>query len=153
MQKLKVVRTLSLRGGQNRVEAAYQMVNEGRQKEIFTWNNHPDLAPGKSGMAGNECRIIVPTRNGLIIEPFAALLDKKHYVPNQGWCVGVNESSQEYFAQKFDLKLIDRIGVYQGGNFYTMELIFKGVELRPGQSREFSVEYLAGTGDWRRELE
>jgi hypothetical protein len=47
----------------------------------------------------------------------------------------------------FDRKLVDKIGLWEGHNFFTMELIFKRLLMSPGEKKNFTIYYVPGTGD------
>ncbi|MCD4814040.1 hypothetical protein K8S19_10170 [bacterium] len=146
---LYLQRTLILKSDESAVGLQYVVANKSSGIKRFSWSNHPDLAVGPSTMADSSNQIIVPTKSGLVKEPFSALLDKLHYKPSKNWCLALDKDSQEYFAQRWHGNPVKKIGVWQGNDFYTMELIFKEFSVKPGKSKRFKLEYMTGKGDWK----
>jgi hypothetical protein len=79
--------------------------------------------------------------------PFSGRMDKTHIVPEQDWVLAHNSKTGDYFGQVFDRKLVDKIGLWEGHNFFTMELIFKRLLMSPGEKKNFTIYYVPGTGD------
>ena len=146
--KLYLERTMTLKAGSPVLNVKYKVKNNSSSKQEFAWANHPDLAPGSSKKAQLEDEIIIPARSGLIKESFRAIMGKSHHSPSEGWCVALSSKTGEYFAQQFDRDLVKNIGVWQGKDFFTVELIFKEILLQPNEEVSFNVNYLAGKDDW-----
>jgi hypothetical protein len=149
---LVLTRQLRLREDSQRLELTYLVQNQGAKPVKYRWHNHPDLAPGPKAEAQRSVRIQVPQASGNVNIPFAGNMTKEHYLPSQNWCLAWDSESDEYFLQQFDARRIEKIGVWQGKNFFTMEIISKEDTLNPGESKRFRVDYVAGKGDWESQL-
>ncbi len=149
---LVLKRQLRLREDAQRLEAVYEVHNQGPKPVKYRWHNHPDLAPGPHAEARRSVRIQVPQANGTVNVPFTGSLTKEHYLPAQNWCLAWDSESDEYFLQQFDARRVEKIGVWQGKVFFTMEIISKEDLLNPGERARFRVDYVAGKGDWESQL-
>ncbi|MEW6515468.1 MAG: endo-1,3-alpha-glucanase family glycosylhydrolase [candidate division FCPU426 bacterium] len=149
---LALTRQLRLRDDSPRLEAVYLVKNTGSKKIKYRWHNHPDLSPGPNDEAQRSIRIQVPQSGGVVNVPFSGNLTKEHYPPSQNWCLTWDSESDEYFLQQFDARRVEKIGVWQGRNFFTMEIISREAVLEPGATDRFRVDYIAGKGDWENQL-
>ncbi|MBN1385019.1 MAG: hypothetical protein JW983_09090 [Elusimicrobia bacterium] len=147
---LLLKRKMTLTAETRKLHVSYTVENLGKEDASFVWSTHPDLAPGPPEKAELIHKIIVPTIEGIVNEPFKAIMDKKHYFPSEGWCLALDSKSEEYFAQQFDKDSVWKIGYWQGKDFFTVELIFKEFILKPKESRNFNISYLAGKSDWEK---
>lgn len=149
--------TLPAQGRQLRLD--YTVTNLSQSSRRYQWFNHPDLAPGLFNYASDSHRIIVPIADPadpdktLILKgKFNAKIGKDTYVPREGWVVAEDSSTGFFFMQKFDVKQIGQIGVWQDAIFYTMELLGNPEELKAGESKQFTVFYQVGEKNWEAEL-
>jgi hypothetical protein len=148
---LRIQREMTVREGSPTVSVRYEIRNEGSSKRQVFWTNHPDLAPG--GSAGPEDIMAVPVRdeeggrNTIVKSSFFPRLQKTHHVPAEDWVLAYDTKSKDFFAQTFDRSLVEKIGLWEGKNFFTMELIFNAIGLEPGGRKNFSVHYTAGRGE------
>lgn len=149
---LVLTRQLRLREDSQRLELTYVVQNQGPKPLRYRWHNHPDLAPGPSLEAQRTVRIQVPQSGGVANLAFSGNLTKEHFVPSQNWCLAWDSESDEYFLQQFDARRVEKIGVWQGKDFFTMEIISKEDTLESGESKRFRVDYIAGKGDWENQL-
>ncbi len=149
---LTLQRYITLNADSSKVKIDYTIKNNSSQELKFVFANHPDFAPGPKKDADQTHRVIVPIKDKLINKPFGILKAKYHYSPSEGWCVALDSKTGEYFAQIFDKKLVEKIGEWEGTVFYTMELIFKEIELRPGEEKKFTISYIIGKHDWHNKV-
>ncbi|MCK5242641.1 hypothetical protein KAR34_09335 [bacterium] len=134
------------------LKVIYTVTNKSKQDARFTWENHPDLSPGPAAASHGKHTIVVPTKEGVIQEVFKPSLTKSYYTPSENWCVAWDKGSGEYFAQRFDLDMAKQIGAWKGKTFFTVEVISKAIELRPGEKKVFKLEYRIGKQDWQKAL-
>jgi glycoprotein endo-alpha-1,2-mannosidase len=146
---LNITRKVSLSAGQDMVKTEYEVANTSGSEREFVLSTHPDLAVGGSG--GNEDLIIVPFKGadqtGMIKNNYMPTLTKKNFTPAENWILGYDTINNEYLGQIFDASRTDQIGVWEGGNFFTMEVFFKKTLLRPGEKAVFDLDYIVGTGE------
>ncbi len=130
----------------SKVKVLYEIQNIGRSDRVVFWTNHPDLAPGWG--AGEEDHIIVPMTDGTISKKeFVPRLQKTNFIPGENWVLAFDSRSLEYVGQAFNHALVEKVGVWEGKDFFTMELLFNKILLQPGAKRNFTVEYAVGQGD------
>lgn len=148
---LLLKRKMILSAGSNALNVDYTVTNLGNSQTSFAWSNHPDLALGPQEKAQSRHDIVVPGESGVIKETFRAIKDKKYYVPGKGWCVALDTKTGEYFAQRFEKTLVKNIGVWEGEDFFTMEVMLNEISLAPGEKIDFNITYITGKDDWERE--
>jgi len=145
--KLYIERTMTLRTDSSSLELKYKIKNNSDKEQRFIWANHPDLGCGPSD-ATEDNQVVIPVKGkGLVTQDYGKSMSKAEYITDGDRILGYDKSSNEYFMQEFDRSLIDKIGVWEGIGFYTMELIFKARKLRPQEEFDFEVRYSAGKED------
>lgn len=145
--KLYIERIVVLRPGAPYLELKYKIKNNSDKEQKFVWANHPDLACGPSD-ATEDNQIVIPTKGkGLVIQDYGKSMSKTEYAVGENWILGYDKASNEYFMQEFDKDLVDKVGVWEGIGFYTMELIFKPRTLKPQEEFDFEIKYSAGKED------
>lgn len=149
---LSLTRKITLFADSSKVRLDYTVKNLSTKTKKFVWANHPDLAPGPEPDANALDKIIIPSDNKILKLAFGSVKQKNNYIPDQNWCVALDSKTGEYFAQKFDRKFVKEIGVWEGIAFYTMEIIFKEIELKAGEQVNFTLYYLTGQNDWQQKL-
>jgi hypothetical protein len=143
-------RDISVTAGVSAASVAYEFQNVGNKDKEAFWNSHPDIAPG--GETDLKDTIVVPTAHTaetaqeIRKAQYFPRLQKTHYVPGDDWMLAYDPASQEYLAQKFDRAPVEKVGIWEGKNFFTMELIFRKMYLAPGAKKSFRVDYLVGQG-------
>jgi hypothetical protein len=116
----------------------YELRNTTNQPREVFWSNHPDLAPG--GEAGPEDIMILPAAE----HSYSPSLTKTHHTPAEDWMLAYDSKTGECFGQVFDKSLVEKIGIWEGKNFFTMEQISGKITLKPGESKNFMIDYIAG---------
>lgn len=146
--RMAIQRELSVDNASPLLKVAYAFENlDDKERPVF-WTNHPDLAPG--GAADTQDVMVVPTppkdsdQPQIAMEGYAPHLQKKHHVPGENWVLAYDSTSQEYIGQTFDGSLVEKIGLWEGKNFFTMELIFNKMMMAVGEERHFTVNYIVG---------
>ncbi len=147
---LVIQREMSVDAHSAAVEVKYELKNLSKAPQTIYWSNHPDMAPGGGG-ASNEDLLVVPSRedNGstsLAKKTFFPRLEKTHYRPSEGWMLAYNNARHEYVGEVFDEKKVEKLGLWEGANFFTMEVILPKTELPPRTKRSFAVRYVVGRG-------
>lgn len=149
-KQLRLVRKATLKPGASELVLRYTVTNRGKEIARYRWHNHPDLAPGPAATAEGKLYLIVPTEEKLVKKLFVGGRTKEHFTPAQNWVLALDSESGEYLLQKFSLKHIAKIGVWQGWDFFTMELMSREATLKPGKSKSFTVTYVIGKDDWKK---
>lgn len=143
---LGIQREISLRPQSSLVSVKYEIENLSGQVKEVDWSNHPDLSPG--GSAGAEDLFIVPAtvdgRRSIVEKTFQPRYQKSSFVPEENWMLAYDSKSREYFGQIFDRSIAENVGIWEGKNFYTMEIVLKKMQLRPGEKKNFTIHYLIG---------
>jgi hypothetical protein len=125
----------------------YEILNTGDSVQDVFWTGHPDLAPG--GQAGPEDQMVVPvkqesSKGEWTSASYSPRNEKTFYVPSENWMLGYDSKSKEYLGQVFDKSLTEKIGAWEGNNFFTMEPTFRKFQLKPGEKKSFAVDYGVG---------
>ncbi len=147
---LFIQKEFSLTPQSSGLKMEYEIRNLGNTTKPMFWTNHPDLAPG--GSADGQDQYIVPAldekgRLYLARGNFEPRLQKSHLVPGADWILAYDSADKGYLLQTFSRGLVDKIGVWEGKSFFTMELNFKKENLKPGAATRFGVDYIVGQDD------
>lgn len=155
--KLLIKRTINLNKDKNFMEFYYQFKNLTDSNIPFFYNSHPDLAPGLSNMAELSDSLILPiienNQKKKINIPFLKNLKKQSYAPAENWSIAMNTVDNEYLGQIFELDKVRLIGIWQGINFFSMELLSQDFMLGPYEQKDFRYYYFVGNSDWQKDLE
>jgi len=141
---LYLERTMKLKSNSPSLSLAYRIKNNSDSKKEFIWANHPDLTCGPSDATESNQIVILTQDKGLLIQDYKRSVSKSEYLPAENWILAHDRESCEYFLQEFDRRLVNKIGVWEGIGFYTMELLFKPVVIAPGKEFIFKVKYSTG---------
>lgn len=136
---LFIQRGITVRSDSPFIGLRYELRNMTDQPKEVYWSNHPDLALGVE--AGPEDVFVVPSQ---VKKNYSPSLTKTHYIPTENWMLAYNSKTGEYFGQTFDRSFIEKIGIWEGENFFTMEQISGKITLKPGESKSFTIDYIAG---------
>lgn len=147
---MMIQRKISLAADSPSAAISYTLQNLSKETKKVFWTNHPDLAPGSG--AGEGDVMVVPAqekdgKDGVVQQSYLPQLQKMHYVPSENWVMGYDGKNREYFGQTFDRTLVEKVGVWEGKNFFTMELNFKKMDLAPGEKKNFAIHYFVGQDD------
>ncbi len=147
-EQLSIQRGIFVGARASSAKLLYEIQNLSDSEKNIFWTNHPDVAPG--GSAGAEDLIVVPLprkdpdKPELARKNYSPRLQKTQYVPGENWVLGYDTKSKEYFGEVFNSSLVEKIGVWEGKNFFTMELIFNKMLMAPGEIKKFSLDYFVG---------
>ncbi len=143
---LTLRRNLIVHRGWPVVVAEYEIGSTSDTNQHHVWASHPDIAVGGNG-AGPEDRLIVPVEGGVQVHDYRARITKFSYRPAAGWVAAQDRRTQDYLAILFEPGTLSEIGLWEGGNFFTVEPIHPRRTVEPGTTEFFRVGYGVGKGD------
>lgn len=154
--RLSLCRSISLNNNDSFVEFYYKFKNLTSQEVPFFYNSHPDFAPGKNNNADAVDYAVIPVkkRNKIKMDfyPFSKSQKKRTFLPADNWCVALDDNNNEYCVQIFEKHKVKGIGVWQGVNFFSMELLSEKFFLDPYKTKDFRYYYFIGQNDWQDRL-
>lgn len=149
---MSIARLVSLDGTNSHAGFEYRFRNRSDDRVSFFYNNHPDLAPGPSGSADEHDAAVISvlsnSRKARRTVPFVKGLKKESFVFAENWAVALDRSTGEYIGEIFEPDKVKEIGMWQGVNFFTLELISRDFTLKPREELKFRYWFFTGMNDW-----
>ncbi|MDD5067505.1 MAG: DUF6259 domain-containing protein [bacterium] len=151
--KLSIRKEVSLKKEKCYVQFDYQFTNLTKSPVTFFYNTHPDLAPGPDESADPYDAVLVSVKKGggagIKEIPFIKSMQKTSFIPVENWCVAIDQRNNEYLGQVFEKDKVKEIGVWQGPNFFSMELLSPDLILDAGQETRLRFCLFTGRADWK----
>ena len=146
-EQLRIEKEIRVDAAFSSVKVSYEIANDGDVDRAATWTNHPDFTPGST--AGKEDLIVIPVsdRAGLARKSYEPRMQKSHFIPSENWVLAHDSKNREFLGEVFDNARVEKVGVWEGSGFFTMELIFNKMLLPPRSKKDFTVEYVTGRGE------
>ncbi|MBU1078682.1 MAG: hypothetical protein KKH98_15390 [Spirochaetes bacterium] len=155
-KKLSIQRSIKLDKNKNYIAFNYQFKNLTEVDVPFFYNSHPDMAPGENNYADESDYAVIPIKKKdkmeVVFKPFIKSLSKQSYTPGENWCIALDNKNHEYIGQIFTSGRVQSIGVWQGINFFSMELISEGLVLKPFEMMQLKCYYFIGQENWEEDL-
>ncbi len=137
---LKLAREMIVRAGDTVMEVTYTVENASAGAAKYVWAAHPDAAPG--GQAGPEDEVV----SGTWEMKYRGDLTKDQTGGGAGWVEARDGKTGEYVRVEFPADKAERLGMWHGKNFFTMEPMLKEATLAAGQTDRFVIRYTVGSG-------
>lgn len=171
--KIRLNKIITLKSNSSEFEVKYVITNLNKvSQSVSLWIcNYLNVG----GSVGTEDWLYLPIENGTYVERFKPIYSgitwPTYFLKNfsgeryknifkrehtqlskdritNGWAAYYNHNTKEIIGVLWDLRKVALVKRYFSPSYYSIELVFNTVTLRPNESKEFQIIFIARRGDW-----